>query len=131
MNNICYHGNTIKHPKFEFYTRPNGRIEFIEFLQSLPTKDKQKLLAIISMIQEHGLLVAQRMKWAKKLESDIFEIRSKLSSNIQCTLYFHVVNDCFIITHGFTMKTQKTPTAEIKHAKTLKKEFEENNNGKH
>ncbi|HFI0159937.1 TPA: hypothetical protein ACGOSR_002203 [Streptococcus suis] len=31
----------------------------------------------------------------------------------------------------FTKKTQKSPTAEIKHAKALKKEFEENNNGNH
>lgn len=129
MNNICYHGDIMKYPKFEFYTRPNGRTEFVEFLQTLPTKDKQKLLATISMIQEQGLLVAQRMEWVKKLDNDIFEIRSKVSSNIQRALYFHVVNDRFIITHGFTKKTQKTPTAEIKHAKTLKKEFEENNNG--
>ncbi|HHT7720032.1 TPA: type II toxin-antitoxin system RelE/ParE family toxin [Streptococcus suis] len=121
----------MKHPKFEFYTRPNGRTEFIEFLQTLPTKDKQKLLATISLIQEQGLLIAQRMEWVKKLDSEIFEIRSKVSSNIQRALYFHVVDDRFIITHGFTKKTQKTPTAEIKHAKTLKKEFEENNNGKH
>nr|WP_314766210.1 type II toxin-antitoxin system RelE/ParE family toxin [uncultured Lachnoanaerobaculum sp.] len=35
----------------------------------------------------------------------------------------------YIITHGFTKKTQKTPVNEIKHAKVLKKEFEENNNG--
>ncbi len=55
----------MKHPKFEFFTRPNGRTEFIEFLQSLPTKDKQKLLATISMIQEQGLWVAQRMEWVK------------------------------------------------------------------
>ncbi|HEL1741442.1 TPA: type II toxin-antitoxin system RelE/ParE family toxin [Streptococcus suis] len=121
----------MKHPKFEFYTRPNGRTEFVEFLQTLPTKDKQKLLATISMIQEQGLLIAQRMEWVKKLDSEIFEIRSKVSSNIQRALYFHVVDDRFIITHGFTKKTQKTPAAEIKHAKVLKKEFEENNNGNH
>ena len=78
----------MKYPQFEFYTRPNGRTEFIEFLQSIPTKDKQKLLATISVIQEQGLLVAQRMEWGKKLDSDIFEIRSKVSSNIQRALYF-------------------------------------------
>lgn len=48
----------MKYPQFEFYTRPNGRTEFIEFLQSIQTKDKQKLLATISVIQEKGLLVA-------------------------------------------------------------------------
>lgn len=83
------------------------------------------------MIQEQGLLIAQRMEWVKKLDSDIFEILSKVSNTIQRALYFHIVDDRFIITYGFTNKTQKTPTAEIKHAKALKKEFEENNNGNH
>ena len=119
----------IKKPKFEFYTRPTGKNEFIEFLQSLPIEDKQKLLATINMVQEHGLLVAQRMEWVKKVDNDIFEIRSKVSSNIQRALYFHVTDERYIITHGFTKKTQKTPVNEIKHAKVLKKEFEENNNG--
>lgn len=65
----------------------------------------------------------------KKIDNEIFEIRSKVSSNIQRALYFHVVGNRYIITHGFTKKTQKTPASEIKHAKELKKEFEENNNG--
>ena len=64
----------------------------------------------------------------KKIDNEIFEIRSKVSSNIQRALYFHVVGNRYIITHGFTKKTQKTPASEIKHAKELKKEFEENNN---
>lgn len=98
----------MKKPKFEFYTRLNGHTEFLEFLQTIPIKDKQKLLATIATIQEHGLLVAQRMEWVKKLDDDIFEIRSKVASNIQRALYFHVINERYIITHGFTKKTQKT-----------------------
>ncbi len=61
----------------------------------------------------------------KKIDSDIFEIRSKVSSNIQQALYFHVSNNRYVITHGFTKKTQKTPKSEIQRAKTIKKEFEE------
>ena len=34
-----------------------------------------------------------------------------------------------MITHGFTKKTQRIPVNEIRYAKVLKKEFEENNNG--
>lgn len=73
------------------------------------------------------MFIAQRMEWVKKLDNDIFEILSKVSSNIQRALYFHVIGDRYIITHGFTKKTQKTPTSEIKHVKELKKEFEEHN----
>lgn len=115
----------MKKPKFELYVRPNGRNEFLEFLEGLPKKDKNKLLTIIDQIQSYGLLVAQKMEWVKRLDHEIFEIRSKVSSNIQRALYFHVVDNRYIITHGFTKKTQKTPKSEIQHAKQLKQEFEE------
>ena len=61
----------------------------------------------------------------KKLDTEIYEIRSKVSSNIQRALYFHVKNNQYIITHGFTKKTQKTPKREIIHAKQIRREFEE------
>ena len=114
---------------FEFYTRPNGHNEFVEFYKSLPQKDKEKLLATISIIQEHGLLTTQHMEWVKKLNSHIFEIRSKVSSNIQRALYFHAVDNRYII-NGFTKKSQKTPINEIKKAQLIKKELEgEQKNG--
>lgn len=50
LNNICYHGSVMKKLIFEFYTRPNGHNEFVEFYKSLPQKDREKLLATISMI---------------------------------------------------------------------------------
>ena len=46
-------------PKFEFYTRPNGHNEFIEFYNNLPLKDQQKLLATINRIEKDGILIAQ------------------------------------------------------------------------
>lgn len=61
------------------------------------------------------------MKWIKKIDSDVFEIRSKASSIIQRALYFHVSGNRYVINHGFTKKTQNTPASEIDHAKMLKK----------
>lgn len=118
----------MKYPKFEFYQRPNGRVEFIEFLENLPQKDQQKLLTVIRAIENQGLLVSQRMEWVKKIDSELFEIRSKVSSNIQRALYFHVVGNRYVITHGFTKKTQKTPEKEISHARKMMKEFKEREN---
>ena len=112
-------------PKFISYTRPNGHNEFEEFYNSLPTKDRNKLRATIDMIEEAGIQAAIQLEWVKKLDSEIYEIRSKISSNIQRALYFHVRNNQYIITHGFTKKTQKTPTKEIRKAKQIKEEFEE------
>ncbi|WP_071131262.1 type II toxin-antitoxin system RelE/ParE family toxin [Enterococcus timonensis] len=115
-------------PQFEFYTRQNGHNEFIEFLNNLPAKDQQKLLAVISNVQEHGLLVARRMKWIKKLEDNLFELRSESGNNIQRGLYFHVKENEFVVTHGFTKKTQKTPTREITHALEIRDEFQKGGN---
>ena len=112
-------------PKFISYTRPNGRNEFEEFYNSLPTKDRNKLRATIDMIEKAGIQPAIRLEWVKKLNSEIYEIRSKISSNIQRALYFHIKNNQYIITHGFTKKTQKTPIKEIIRAKQIKQEFEE------
>lgn len=70
------------------------------------------------------------MEWVKKLDEEIFEIRSKVSSNIQRALYFHVVDNRYAITHGFTKNPPKTPKAQIEHAKRLKAEFEKEENTK-
>lgn len=112
-------------PKFISYTRPNARNEFEEFYNSLPTKDRNKLRATIDMIEKAGIQPAIQLEWVKKLNSEIYEIRSKISSNIQRALYFHIKNNQYIITHGFTKKTQKTPIKEIIRAKQIKQEFEE------
>ena len=53
------------------------------------------------------------------------EIRLKCPNSIQRALYFHVINNRYIITHGFTKKTQKSPKREIIHAKQIRREFEE------
>ena len=112
-------------PKFISYTRPNGRNEFEEFYNSLPTKDRNKLRATIDIIEKAGIQPAIQLEWVKKLNSEIYEIRSKISSNIQRALCFHIKNNQYIITHGFTKKTQKTPIKEIIRAKQIKQEFEE------
>ncbi|HAQ7055824.1 TPA: type II toxin-antitoxin system RelE/ParE family toxin, partial [Enterococcus faecium] len=67
--------------------------------------------------------VAQRLKWVKKLDTNLYELRSKVGSNIQRAIYFHVVNGRYVITHGFTKKTEKTPISELKHAKELREEW--------
>lgn len=108
----------MKKPKFEFYTRKDGHNEFMEFFDSLSVKDQQKLLSVIYKVQENGLLVAQQMKWVKKLDKNLFELRSEYGGNIQRAIYFHATQSRFIVTHGFIKKTQKTP--QEKYAMPLK-----------
>lgn len=113
-------------PKFQAYSYDGKATYFEEFLDSIPDKDAIKLLQVIHNIEELGMLVAMQQKWVKRLDDDIFEIRSKVASNIQRALYFQKVNQEYVITHGFTKKTQKTPKKEIERAhKIMDKYFDE------
>jgi phage-related protein len=118
-------------PIFEYYVDLNGKCEFEDFLDSLPTKDADKLYSLIMTIQEEGMLTAFRQQWVKRLDSEVFEIRSKISTNIQRALYFHKAEGKYIITHGFTKKTQETPKREIEKAhRIIRKWRDENANQK-
>ncbi|GHP13383.1 hypothetical protein YK48G_08080 [Lentilactobacillus fungorum] len=108
---------------FEAYIRPNGHNEFREFLASLPDKDARKVLYTLDAISEVGIQDAAKMKWVKRLSHKLFEVRSKVGSNIQRVIYFHVVDGRYIITHGFTKKTPKTPPAQIQHGEQIRQEF--------
>jgi phage-related protein len=108
---------------FDWIRRDDGTSEFEDYLDSLPDKDAEKLLAIIGMVEDHGLVVASRMKWTKKLENDLYELRSKQGSDIQRAIYFQKTGTEYLITHGFTKKSQKTPKSEIEHAKAMRKKF--------
>ncbi len=66
------------------------------------------------MIETYGLHVAERQKWTKKLEKNLYEIRSKWASNIQRAIYFQSKDNKYIITNGFIKKSQKTPASEKK-----------------
>ena len=73
-------------PKFEFYTRPNGHNEFLEFLESLTESDSDKMFSLIHKIQDSGLIVAQYMQWVKKVDKNLYEIRLKCPNSIQRAL---------------------------------------------
>ena len=101
-----------------------------EFLDSLPQKEKEKLLALTNRIETYGMEIAIKMKWVGRLREGLFEIRAQYGSNITRAIYFHQVGNRYIITHGFSKKTQKTPAGEIERAKRIMAEFlEEVKNG--
>lgn len=114
---------------FTWICREDETSEFQEFLDSLPAKDRGKLLSVITDTENFGIQIAIKMKWVSKIkgEKNLFELRSKCGSNIQRVLYFHEVDSNYVITHGFTKKKEKTPPNEIEHAIAMRKKYEEDN----
>lgn len=97
--------------------------EFEQFLDQLPDKDAAKLVATIQNIEENGLLIAERQEWVKKLENNLYEIRSKRASNIQRAIYFQIKGTSYLITNVFTKKSQKMPESEKKIARNRRQKY--------
>ena len=53
----------------------------------------------------------------------MYEIRAKRGNNVQRVVYFHLVGNRYLITHGFTKKNMKTPENEIIHAKMIREKY--------
>ncbi|SJZ45229.1 Phage-related protein [Pilibacter termitis] len=109
--------------KFEYYQDENGNIPFEDFLETLPDKDANKFRWMIGVVETLGLEVAKRQKWTKKLEDNLFELRSIQGNDIQRGLFFKYEAGKFVITHGFTKKTDKTPEREKEKARKIRNLF--------
>lgn len=96
---------------------------FEDFLNSLDSKEAAKLLSVIENIEEHGLIIAQRNKWVKKLEYNLYEVRANAKGNALRGIYFQVENNNYFITHGFKKKSNKTPRKELQLGKSIRERF--------
>ena len=105
--------------KFDYYDWH----EFEQFLNHLSDEDAAKLIATIQNIEDNGLIIAKRQAWIKKIEDNLYEIRSKRASNIQSAIYFQVRGSQYLITNAFTKKTQKTPEKEKRLARKRRKKY--------
>lgn len=107
--------------KIIFYEDRAGRIPVREFLDSLDIKMRQKMLRSIQALQDMG--VSLRMPLSESLDDGIFELRAKVGTNISRVMYFFVIGNRAVLTHGFIKKTQKTPLREIERAKQIRDDY--------
>ena len=111
----------MKKYNFDVYEKENGEAPFLEYLDSLDVKSRAKILRAITIVEDFG--VHSPPGYIDHLDDGIYELRVKFSSNIFRCLYFHFTNNKYIITHGFTKKTQKTPAREITKSKEYRKDY--------
>lgn len=105
----------------EYYRKQDGSCPIKEFLNSLDEKMQAKLFRLLYLLEQNGNEL--REPYSKFLKDGIFELRGQQGNNIARVLYFFVVGQKIIITHGFIKKTQKTPKSEIKLAKEYRQEY--------
>lgn len=104
-----------------FYDTPNGDEPAREFLDSLDKKMQAKMAQTIAMLRDYGWEL--REPFSKALESDIFELRAKQGSNITRVMYFFVVGNKAILTHGFIKKLKKHRREKLSAQRDTEKNF--------
>lgn len=99
----------------DFFELDNGNYPVKDYLDSLDTKMRAKILWTINLLETNGNMLG--MPYSEHLDDGIFELRTKQGSDISRVLYFFCIRRKIILTHGFTKKTNKVPKNEFETAK--------------
>lgn len=105
-----------------YFKSSNGSNPIYDFIESLNTKAKAKILNTFDLLTEYGTRLG--LPHVKKVTgTKLWELRILGSDSIRV---FHVATPgrVFLLLHGFIKKSQKTPNKEIKIALTRLKEHQ-------
>ena len=104
-----------------FYKTETGKKPAEEFVLSLGNLLRAKTIRTILRLRDYGHML--REPDSKPLRDGIFELRTEADGELSRVLYFFVVGNKAVLTHGFVKKTQKTPSAEIEKAIAYRKKY--------
>lgn len=105
----------------EYYEKNDGTFPAEEFILSQDNKMKAKIFRNLELLEQRGNEL--REPYSKHIGDGIFELRSKVSSDISRVMYFFVIGEKIILTNGFIKKSQKTPKSEIELAKKYRNDY--------
>lgn len=105
----------------EHYRDNDGNEPTADFINSLPDKTKARVLRIIKLLKEYGVLLKE--PYTKQIKGKIRELRIKDAQGNIRVLYFTYTGQRFILLHGFVKKTDKTPSRDIEIAEKRMKDF--------
>lgn len=108
--------------KIIFYKTVSEKCPVEEFLDSLSSKQAQKVTWVLGLIEELPVVPS---KFLKKLTNtdDIWEVRVEFENNIFRLLGFFDGDDLVVLNHAFQKKTQKVVPSEIRIAEDRKNDY--------
>ena len=104
-----------------FYRSSSGKEPVREWLKALVKDDRRIIGEDIKTVQ---LSYPVGMPLVRKLEPELWEVRSHLLDGIARTL-FTVQNDTMVLLHAFVKKSQKAPATDLALARKRLKAFKE------
>ncbi len=108
--------------EIKFYRSPSGKSPIEEFLDSLSSKEAQKVTCVLSLIEEMETIST---KFYKRLSNSngMIEVRAQIGKNNFRLLGFEDKGTFVVLTNGFRKKDQKVPKSEISLAQQRKDEY--------
>jgi len=105
-----------------FYKSKSGKCPVEDFLDTLSSKQSQKVTWVLQLIEE---LPSVPSKYLKKLVNtdDIWEIRIIQAKDTFRLLGFFDGSQLIVLNHAFQKKSQKTPRQAIKTAEKRKQAY--------
>ena len=100
-----------------FFRTDAGRERVREWLNSLDKEDRKTIGEDIKLVQFRWPL---GMPLVRKIETDLWEVRSHLSDGRITRVFFSVEGDEMALLHGFIKKSQKTPQRDLNLARNRK-----------
>lgn len=105
-----------------FYKTRAGHCPVEEFLDSLSSKQVQKVVWVLRLVEELESVPSQ---YLKKLvgTSDLWEVRAQHGGDTFRLIGFFDGSRLLVLTSGFAKKTEKTPRQEIALAERRRQDY--------
>ena len=122
MENVNVNVNIRAMKVIYFYRTESGSCPVEEFLESLQSKQAQKVAWVLQLIEEFDVVPVQYFKKLVNTD-DLWEVRVQIGGNIFRIIGFLDDEQLVVLNHAFQKKTQKTPKNDIKLAEMRKRDY--------
>ena len=108
--------------KVLFYKTASGQNPIEDFLDSLSSKQAQKVTWVLKLLEDLEHVPSIYFKKMVNTQ-DLWEVRAVAGSNIFRLIGFFDGPNLVVLAHAFQKKTQKTPRKAIRIAEERKREY--------
>ena len=103
-----------------FYCTEHGREPVRDWLKNELSSEDCKSVGVDIKTVQFGWPIG--MPVVRKIEADLWEVRSRIQNGIART-FFTVLGSDIVLLHGFVKKSQKTPKEDLQIARARSKEL--------
>ncbi len=103
-----------------FFRIESEREPVRDWLREMDREDRKIIGEDIKLVQFRWPL---GMPLVRKMEANLWEVRSRLNGGRIARVFFTVHEDNMILLHGFIKKSEKTPSTEIDLARRRKNQW--------